>query len=202
MDNFRLNPPPAWPAFPTGWEPGPGWQPGKDLPVPLGWQLWIPVDERGEAPTEVDLQDYIDPFAAYLPGSSTINKEPAPVYAVKPLFAPKRAKTVFISTWLIVLSLIGGGGYLVYTALVDGGLVHAAVTAAAIAAATTFMTGLYVMVTGRPSWARLSAGRSSAPGPLLLGIFLTVAILAVPLFGVDVPAWVPLIDASGLIPSS
>lgn len=39
---FRFNPPPGWPAPPSGWTPGPGWQPDSSWPPPPpGWVLWI-----------------------------------------------------------------------------------------------------------------------------------------------------------------
>lgn len=198
MENFRLNPPPSWPPFPVGWAPAPGWQPGPDLPIPLGWQLWVPVEAREAAPTEVDLDDYIDPFAAYLPGATTINKAPVPVFAAKPVFKERRAKTVHISTWLTTIGLLGGAGYATYSALQAGGLIHAAVTLAAILSVTAVSTGLYTMVTGRQSWAQLRGGRNSGTGPVILGLITCAVILATPFFGLDVPAWVPEITIPGL----
>jgi hypothetical protein len=42
MTKPRFNPPPNWPAPPTGWEPPIDWQPDPSWPAPpYGWQLWI-----------------------------------------------------------------------------------------------------------------------------------------------------------------
>ena len=39
---YRFNPPPNWPAPPSGWVPPPDWRPSPDWPAPpAGWQLWI-----------------------------------------------------------------------------------------------------------------------------------------------------------------
>ncbi|MFX4294907.1 DUF4041 domain-containing protein [Streptomyces bohaiensis] len=44
MQQYRLNPPPGWPAPPDGWVPPPFWEPDPSWPVPPpGWQLWVPV---------------------------------------------------------------------------------------------------------------------------------------------------------------
>ena len=41
---WRLNPPPGWPAPPSGWSPELGWQPDPSWPAPPpGWQLWVPL---------------------------------------------------------------------------------------------------------------------------------------------------------------
>jgi hypothetical protein len=46
---YRFNPPPNWPAPPTGWVPAPGWRPSPEWPAPPpGWQLWI--DDAAPAP--------------------------------------------------------------------------------------------------------------------------------------------------------
>jgi hypothetical protein len=38
----RFNPPPNWPAAPSGWTPPPGWEPDATWPPPpAGWQLWV-----------------------------------------------------------------------------------------------------------------------------------------------------------------
>lgn len=39
---MRFNPPPNWPALPTGFTPPPGWQPDPHWgDVPYGWPLWV-----------------------------------------------------------------------------------------------------------------------------------------------------------------
>jgi len=44
---MRFNPPPNWPAAPTGWTPGPDWAPDPSWgPAPVGWSLWIPEQSR------------------------------------------------------------------------------------------------------------------------------------------------------------
>jgi len=41
---WLYNPPPGWPAPPTGWTPTPGWQPDPSWPpAPPGWQFWTPA---------------------------------------------------------------------------------------------------------------------------------------------------------------
>jgi hypothetical protein len=41
----RFNPPPGWPAPPTGWVPAPNWQPDPSWPpAPIDWQFWIQDD--------------------------------------------------------------------------------------------------------------------------------------------------------------
>jgi hypothetical protein len=50
---YRFNPPPNWPAPPSGWVPPPGWSPLPEWPTPpLGWQLW--VDDAIAAPDSAD----------------------------------------------------------------------------------------------------------------------------------------------------
>ena len=39
---WTYNPPPTWPAPPSGWTPWPGWMPPADwAPAPLGWTFWV-----------------------------------------------------------------------------------------------------------------------------------------------------------------
>jgi hypothetical protein len=198
VENFKLNPPPSWPPFPIGWTPGPGWQPGPELPIPLGWQLWLPVEDLGETPAEVDLQDFVDPFATYLPGSTAINRAPEPRTASKAVFREKTRKRFHLSSWIGASALLVGGGAYTYAVLTSSGLIHATVTLAAILALTLGLTGLYTMVTGRQSWAQLVGGRNAGKGPFLLAVILTAVVLATPFFGLDVPTWVPELVIPGL----
>ncbi|WP_077241497.1 DUF4041 domain-containing protein [Amycolatopsis azurea] len=62
---YRFNPPPNWPAVPTGWTPPPGWQPPADWPAPPKfWQLWTHDPEP---------QPQMAPFQAG-PGSAASGK--------------------------------------------------------------------------------------------------------------------------------
>ncbi len=52
---YRFNPPPNWPAVPSGWTPPPGWQPPADWPAPPKfWQLWTlePEPQPQAAPAQ------------------------------------------------------------------------------------------------------------------------------------------------------
>ena len=41
-DSCRFNPPPNWPASPSGWTPPEGWTPDPAWgPTPTGWQMWV-----------------------------------------------------------------------------------------------------------------------------------------------------------------
>lgn len=51
MTKLRFNPPPGWPAPPTGWIPPTGWTPDPAWPpLPEGWELWISCEATLDAP--------------------------------------------------------------------------------------------------------------------------------------------------------
>lgn len=61
--NLRFNPPPGWPAPPSGWQPPAGWTPDPSWPdPPEGWELWVPdgdvenggPDPAGQEPADLD----------------------------------------------------------------------------------------------------------------------------------------------------
>lgn len=49
-DELVFNPPPGWPAPPTGWKPPAGWAPDPSWPdPPPGWELWVRLDDGGDS---------------------------------------------------------------------------------------------------------------------------------------------------------
>lgn len=59
--NLRFNPPPGWPAPPSGWQPPAGWTPDPSWPhPPEGWELWVPDGDPENGSTEPVIQEAAD----------------------------------------------------------------------------------------------------------------------------------------------
>ena len=92
--SMRYNPPPNWPAPPSGWVPEPAWSPDPSWPAPPpGWQLWQP--DVGDTIRHMSTADYsaarLDQPAAYAPSPAqpmawSDHKFPVGVYILGAVF--------------------------------------------------------------------------------------------------------------------
>ena len=70
---YRFNPPPNWPAPPSGWVPAPGWRPSPEWPAPPpGWQLWIDDTSPAPGPAFKRPQHPVDP--SRWPSTDRVNR--------------------------------------------------------------------------------------------------------------------------------
>lgn len=98
-DDLRFNPPPGWPAPPSGWVPPAGWTPDPAWPAPPeGWVLWLPADAPTEAPEPQSVTPSPAPPIQPAPASAVPNGDSARIGYLEAENASLRAQLEALRT--------------------------------------------------------------------------------------------------------